>query len=362
MRKRFIAMISIGIVLITCGCMNDTSKQTVESTTETQIMEDENTEIGSVNIKEDKEESVKYDESDRITLTEENEVDEYKIDVDNNEGKELVESPKIVLPYNKSELNIRGSWVSTDRRYNYFIDGETMYVRDAYKEDQTYTLTKIDIGENDIEIKGHKVGSDEIFSFKVENNDLIIDGIILERVPDIYMLQLLGEWESEIDGYVFQKDGSYQSTVDRSNWGSFFVLNDHEIAMGRMDAFFEIKEYSIENDELMIKGVSPKLRHKDGYKNSYSQLKDLYDIICGGIWVNEFENRAYRFFDDGIYKKYELSYFGDADERGCGTFIIYDNKKIYGYSGFEPFEAPEVCDYNEETGILRFGENLHRID
>ncbi len=266
-----------------------------------------------------------------------------------------------VLSYGTDQGNPVGDWVSSDKKYVFHIDnGGTSDSRFVDINGRNgSTQLQVSINGYTVELTPYEYGYDyETYSFVPQGHQLTSGDIILNRVPDIYMLQFLGSWESDGIRYTFNKDGKYSSSKDSDDWGRYFVLSDHEIAMGTRDQDFKIKEYRIENGRLIMDNGKT-LDHTGEYENSLEKLSSLYDTVCG-TWLDDFTGRtAYQFYDDGLYIVYDIQKMGNsailgADERSSGNYIIYDENTIYVY---QQSSVPLVGRYDAETGILNTGNN-----
>ena len=92
--------------------------------------------------------------------------------------------------------------------------------------------------------------SPEVFA---ANNQLVSDEIVLERVDDSIVSNLLGTWTNEDVTYSFDTDGNYHvKTSEDSDWGKYFVIDKSEVVLGERVDDLKLWPYKIEGDTLTI--------------------------------------------------------------------------------------------------------------
>lgn len=156
-------------------------------------------------------------------------------------------------------FNIDGFWHSADKRYVYYIYTQhpdsgfgTLYFADLegsaeakhgqVKQTSSYSVILKAMEDN--------VFSPEVFA---ANNQLVSDEIVLERVDDSIVSNLLGIWTNEDVTYSFDTDGNYHvKTSEDSDWGKYFVINESELVLGERVDDLKLWPYKIEGDTLTI--------------------------------------------------------------------------------------------------------------
>lgn len=156
-------------------------------------------------------------------------------------------------------FNIDGFWHSADKRYVYYIYTQhpdsgfgTLYFADLegsaeakhgqVKQTSSYSVILKAMEDN--------VFSPEVFA---ANNQLVSDEIVLERVDDSIVSNLLGTWTNEDVTYSFDTDGNYHvKTSEDSDWGKYFVINESELVLGERVDDLKLWPYKIEGDTLTI--------------------------------------------------------------------------------------------------------------
>lgn len=156
-------------------------------------------------------------------------------------------------------FNIDGFWHSVDNRYVYYIYTQhpdsgfgTLYFADLegraeakhgqVKQTSSYSVIL-------------KAMEDDVFSPEVfaVNNQLVSDEIVLERVDDSIVSNLLGTWTNEDVTYTFDTDGNYHvKTSEDSDWGKYFVIDKSEVVLGERVDDLKLWPYKIEGDTLTI--------------------------------------------------------------------------------------------------------------
>ena len=156
-------------------------------------------------------------------------------------------------------FNIDGFWHSADKRYVYYIYTQhpdsgfgTLYFADLegsaeakhgqVKQTSSYSVILKAMEDN--------VFSPEVFA---ANNQLVSDEIVLERVDDSIVSNLLGTWTNEDVTYSFDTDGNYHvKTSEDSDWGKYFVIDKSEVVLGERVDDLKLWPYKIEGDTLTI--------------------------------------------------------------------------------------------------------------
>lgn len=159
-------------------------------------------------------------------------------------------------------FNIDGFWYSTDHRYVYRIDttdqsvlathirfvdlkGEAEGKNGKLKQTSSYSviLNATEDGEF----------SPEVFA---EGNRLVSDEIILERVDDSVVSNLIGTWSNGDTTYTFDTDGKYRvKESDDSYWGEYFVVSGTEVVLGKARKDMKMQSYKIEGETLTINEI-----------------------------------------------------------------------------------------------------------
>lgn len=188
-----------------------------------------------------------------------------------NQNTETTSQESVVMPeyipqtVDANELqdlryfNIDGFWHSVDNRYVYYIYTQhpdsgfgTLYFADLegraeakhgqVKQTSSYSVIL-------------KAMEDDVFSPEVfaVNNQLVSDEIVLERVDDSIVSNLLGTWTNEDVTYTFDTDGNYHvKTSEDSDWGKYFVIDKSEVVLGERVDDLKLWPYKIEGDTLTI--------------------------------------------------------------------------------------------------------------
>ena len=156
-------------------------------------------------------------------------------------------------------FNIDGFWHSADNRYVHHIytqhpdEGSgTLYFADLegsakakhgqVKQTSSYSVLLRAMEYNEF--------SPEVFA---ANNQLVSDEIVLERVSDNIVSNLLGTWTNEDVTYTFDTDGNYHvKTSYDSKWGYYFVISETEFVLGEGLNELTLWPYKIEGDTLTI--------------------------------------------------------------------------------------------------------------
>ena len=266
------------------------------------------------------------------------------------------------------EKNINGTWVSVDKNYVFTFKVQEGSLGIDYNSGLSVAsgvFNYVNINNGNDRINGSfnytdintivatvNLSDGKSITFSFENDKLVSDNIVLEKIPNEVITQFEGTWQNSDEEITFDSDGEYKYKKDNySTWGYYYVLSESNIILSNKSHDFKTYSYSIVDTQMSFSNGIIFNRITAGA--DADTLLSLKDIIVGTWEYSDF-NEEYRIYNDGTWERYIVSYHGNQSEPMFENFLEGGTYKILNESQVELDKgfSFNILVYNKVTGAL----------